>query len=708
MPKDRVMFRELRRIDPILMKRCKNAIVESNGRILDADDLTDVLRRKFPEYDRRKRAIFRSHVVEYFRVLDVDEELAEANRSVNNNANKALTNLYSAPKDAEGDSKKSGASNKRKAEADVDGEIEQALVKKRKREREKEVPLLTPTITFADMGGMEKELVEIVHLLTHLKHPEIYSNFGILPPRGFLIHGPPGCGKTMLVSAIAGQLKLPLLKVSAPEIVAGVSGESEQRIRELFEQAVNAAPCIFFIDEIDAVTPKRENAQREMEKRIVAQLLTCIDDLSSRELENEVLLVGATHRLDSLDPALRRAGRFNREVSLGIPTEASRSSILRVLCRSLRLENDFDFDHIAHLTPGFVGADLQDLTREATSLAVKRLIKSIETRLEDGGAGPRSLLEQSIRTLMSDWNLSQEELNELKIFKQDFLDAIQLVQPSAKREGFATVPDVTWKDVGAMKDIRETLNIYVLSAVKHRERYEALGLNTSTGILMHGPPGCGKTLIAKAVANESGINFISVKGPELLNMYVGESEKAIRQVFQRARASAPCVIFFDELDALCPRRSESGDGGSTSRVVNQLLTEMDGLEARKQVFVLAATNRPDIIDKAMLRPGRLDHIIHVGLPNRDDREDILRALTKNSTKPKIEGISLAAIADLTEAFSGAELASLVKTASISALTQQLRADPTKAVILNENHFLEAVDKMRTSKLRTTEKRIKFA
>ncbi|XP_022665926.1 nuclear valosin-containing protein-like [Varroa jacobsoni] len=724
MARDAQRFQLLKRIDPILIRRCKTTLIESGGHILDADDLADALRRKYPEYERRKRAAFKNLITDCFRALNVDEEMLEANRTESNMANRSLIKLYSSstPKGSTDDLiPKTLNSKKRLAEGDghVDGEVEQAIKKKKSSRNDKGVQLAYPTMKLADVGGMEDKLLEVVNLLMHMTHPELYRHLGVLPPRGFLLHGPPGCGKTMLAGAIAGELGLPLLKIAAPEIVAGISGESEQRIRDLFAQAVAAAPCVFFIDEIDAVTPKRETAQREMERRIVAQLLTCVDDLSSRELPQEVLLIGATNRPDSLDPALRRAGRFDREIALGIPSEKSRSRILRVLCRSLRLEENFDFDRIAHLTPGFVGADLTALTREATVLSVKRLILSIEekrnalkqndslaeameaSKLEQVNCSDNKfaiLLDQALSTLKAEWDLNEEELDSLRILQADFVEAISLVQPSAKREGFATIPDVTWEDVGAMNDVRETLQVHIMTAVKHREQYDALGLNTSTGILMHGPPGCGKTLIAKAVANESGINFISVKGPELLNMYVGESERAIRQVFQRARASAPCVIFFDELDALCPRRSDASDGGgSASRVVNQLLTEMDGLEPRKQVFILAATNRPDIIDPAMLRPGRLDHVIHVGLPSRDDRVSIIRALTKNATKPPISGVTFDELADATNGFSGAELAALVKTASISALTEQLAKDSNEKVVVEARHFNQALKKLTSTK-----------
>uniref|UniRef100_A0A8C7MP84 Nuclear VCP like n=1 Tax=Oncorhynchus kisutch TaxID=8019 RepID=A0A8C7MP84_ONCKI len=444
-------------------------------------------------------------------------------------------------------------------------------------------------------------LKEVCKLLIHMRHPEVYQKLGVVPPRGFLLHGPPGCGKTLLAQAVAGEMELPMLKVSAPELVSGVSGESEQKLRELFEQAVTSSPCILFIDEIDAITPKREVASKDMERRIVAQLLTCMDDLNSLAVTAQVMVIGATNRPDSLDPALRRAGRFDKEICLGIPDEAARLRILKTLCRKLKLPEDFDYRQLARLTPGYVGADLMALCREAAMSAVNRvllerqdknqgLVPMAEERAESEGpqGGERCRL---LSLLKSSESLSEEQLAGLCILMSDFQGSLASVQPSAKREGFATVPGVTWEDVGALHDIREELTMAILAPVRSPEQFKALGLSAPAGVLLAGPPGCGKTLLAKAVANESGLNFISVKGPELLNMYVGESERAVRQVFQRGRNSAPCVIFFDEIDALCPRRS-GHESGASVRVVNQLLTEMDGLETRRQVFIMAATNRP--------------------------------------------------------------------------------------------------------------------
>uniref|UniRef100_A0A8B9IS62 Nuclear VCP like n=1 Tax=Amazona collaria TaxID=241587 RepID=A0A8B9IS62_9PSIT len=535
---------------------------------------------------------------------------------------------------------------------------------------------------------------EICKMLIHVRHPEVYKHLGVVPPRGFLLHGPPGCGKTLLAQAIAGELELPMLKVAATEVVSGVSGESEQKLRELFEQAVSSAPCVLFIDEIDAITPKREVASKDMERRIVAQFLTCMDDLNNVAATTQVLVIGATNRPDSLDPALRRAGRFDREIRLGIPDEAAREKILRTLCRKLKLPESFEFHHLARLTPGYVGADLMALCREAAMCTVNRvLIKSEQQKKKHihtgGNAAEESVgigtdildeLQRLLDLLKKQDALPEEQLQKLCIEMNDFIVALSSVQPSAKREGFVTIPDVTWADIGALEDVREELTMAILAPVRNPEQFKALGLTTPAGVLLAGPPGCGKTLLAKAVANESGLNFISVKGPELLNMYVGESERAVRQVFQRARNSAPCVIFFDEVDALCPRRSDRESGASV-RVVNQLLTEMDGLENRQQVFIMAATNRPDIIDPAILRPGRLDKTLYVGLPPPEDRLAILKTITKDGTRPPLDtDVSLDEIAysQHCDCYTGADLSALVREASVCALRQEMALQNTQS------------------------------
>ncbi|NXA21509.1 NVL protein, partial [Ibidorhyncha struthersii] len=590
--------------------------------------------------------------------------------------------------------KTKGKRTKRKKEEfpDVDGEIDAILLKQKVRSKGPE--LYHPSVKFEDVGGNDETLKEICKMLIHVRHPEVYNHLGVVPPRGFLLHGPPGCGKTLLAQAIAGELELPMLKVAATEMVSGVSGESEQKLRELFEQAVSSAPCVLFIDEIDAITPKREVASKDMERRIVAQFLTCMDDLNNVAATTQVLVIGATNRPDSLDPALRRAGRFDREICLGIPDEAAREKILRTLCRKLKLPESFEFHHLARLTPGYVGADLMALCREAAMCTVNRiLIKSEKqkrkhihagatTAEESMGIGTDILdeLHRLLDLLKKQDPLPEEQLQKLCIEMNDFIVALSSVQPSAKREGFVTIPDVTWADIGALEDVREELTMAILAPVRNPEQFKALGLTTPAGVLLAGPPGCGKTLLAKAVANESGLNFISVKGPELLNMYVGESERAVRQVFQRARNSAPCVIFFDEVDALCPRRSDHESGASV-RVVNQLLTEMDGLENRQQVFIMAATNRPDIIDPAILRPGRLDKTLYVGLPPPEDRLAILKTITKNGTRPPLDtDVSLEEIAysQHCDCYTGADLSALVREASICALRQEMALQNTQS------------------------------
>ncbi|KAL2644637.1 hypothetical protein R1flu_012224 [Riccia fluitans] len=585
-------------------------------------------------------------------------------------------------------------------------------------------------VSFKDFGGIEDTLEIIRNVVEYpLAHPELYEWLGVQPPRGVLLHGPPGCGKTMLANAIAVEARVPFLKISAPEVVSGMSGESEAKVRALFSEAAKLAPCIIFIDEIDAITPKRETAQREMERRIVAQLLTCMDDLgqplcdkdessavSSERRFKHVVVIGATNRPDALDPALRRAGRFDREIALGIPDEMARARILAVLARKLRLEGSFDFKLIARRTPGFVGADLAALIKEAAAVAVTRIFKSrdprvatsessISEKISANGvqeAAKKSKSSEAASTPQDEpstlavvkgtrsagsgstcgdldvnndeqevWRRpwSRLELEALSITMQDFEEAVSKVQPSAKREGFATIPDVTWDDVGSLGSVREELEFSVSRPIKCPEDYQAMGLDMATGVLLYGPPGCGKTLVAKAIANEAGANFITVKGPELLNKYVGESERAVRQLFTRARASAPCVLFFDEMDAMAPKRGSDGNAAA-ERVVNQLLTEMDGLESRKSIFVIAATNRPDMIDPALMRPGRLDKLLYVPLPDSKGRGSIMKTLVRKvPLAPSVDACAIGE-SERCEGFSGADLASLVREACIASLRER--------------------------------------
>ncbi|WVW80789.1 hypothetical protein I302_102776 [Kwoniella bestiolae CBS 10118] len=652
-----------------------------------------------------------------------------------------------------------------------------------------------PDLKLSLLGGLQAQITQLMEIVVlPLLHPEIYQYTGVPRPRGVLLHGVPGGGKTQLVRCLAGELGLPFINVSAPSIVSGMSGESEKTLRDTFDEAKKIAPCLLFLDEVDAITPKRETAQREMERRIVAQLLTCMDDLASSE--EPVVIIGATNRPDSLDPALRRAGRFDHEIEMGVPSQEGREEILRVLCSNLRLSGDVDFRLLAKSTPGYIGADLTALTTEAGVIAVKRIFEDLSaiptstsasaplpeqiveadmngeqviplsTNVSDGVENmiiddingptldiiptptippiPSTSTSGAFSTLSPDLRqtaiakflishpspLTSSELSTLHLTSEDFKKALKVVQPSSKREGFATIPDVTWNDIGALTTIRDELHMAIVQPIRHPELFSVVGIDAPSGVLLWGPPGCGKTLLAKAVANESRANFISVKGPELLNKYVGESEKAVRQVFMRARASSPCVIFFDELDALVPRRDDSMSE-SSARVVNTLLTELDGLDSRKAVYVIGATNRPDMIDPAMVRPGRLDKLLYVDLPTADERFEILKTHTSRNKTPihpeAWDGIRKIVLSDKCDGFSGADISNLLREASTLALRNTLESlgafevnpeqDPLSReqeveernrkaeVIVTEDHFVKASIKTQPSVSR--EQRLKY-
>jgi ribosome biogenesis ATPase len=560
---------------------------------------------------------------------------------------------------------------------------------------------LAPSIRYSSLGGLAPVITRLDALLRPVfSSPLLYDRLGVSPLTGLLLTGPSGVGKTALAQAIGGEYSVygvSFTSLTGPELVSGISGESESRVRHIFEACKEAAPAILFIDEIDAIAPRREDSQRGMERRIVSQLLACMDTLSSEGNGGKpVVVIGATCRPETIDSSLRRAGRFDREISIPIPDEKGREEILRILTRRMKLHAEgetFDYHALARLTPGYVGADMLSLAKEAAACAVNRSLGLLSPLPSPLPSAPLA------SPLVPSLPLSEEEMARIYIGYDDFLTALPSVQPAATREGFATVPNVTWADVGALGEVRGELELAIVQPLKNPELFEMLGLRAPAGVLLYGPPGCGKTLLAKAVANETCANFISVKGPELLDKYVGESERAVRQVFSRARASAPCVIFFDELDSLAPRRggpsSSASSGGVSERVVNQLLTELDGLDTRRDVFVLAATNRPDIIDPAMLRPGRLDKMLYVPLPAADERASILSTHTRRT--PLGADVNLATIAadKRCTGFSGADLAGLVREASMAALKELLARGPattTSKVSVNALHFEAAFSK----------------
>ncbi|KAF7492657.1 Nuclear valosin-containing protein-like, partial [Sarcoptes scabiei] len=683
-----------------LYQRLKTIL--SNQNIYDIESLIESLKKSHPEYRRQKRLILQKSVRKCIEKIQKDNGIADLvvaneiiedspqqNFTPNNSINNSLNDLYNKNKNNQkrpnvsvdkGERKKFRSDRKHSDKQDKNIE---ATLQKHIKSRNKY--LVDPKVSFDDFGGIDDVIEEIKRLMFHIKNADLYRRLGIESPKGFLLHGPPGVGKSLLVEALAKHLQISYLKCGATEIVAGISGESEEKLRQLFALAKEHKPCLIFIDEIDAITPKRENATKEMERRIVTQLISCIDDLSATDGSSDgIMIIGATNRPDSLDPALRRAGRFDREIALGIPSEKSRLNILKILLRKIELEPDFDLQNLAHKTPGYVGADLKNLIREASVLALERL-KDINSKDD-----------HSVQEIILDENA----IGNFRLQMLDFDMALKKIQPSSKREGFATVPDVTWNDIGALSKIRQELQISILAPVRFADDVEKLGLSLSVGILLCGPPGCGKTLLAKAIANESGINFISVKGPELLNMYVGESERAVRAIFTRARVSKPCVIFFDEIDALCPKRTDSESSNVTSRVVNQLLTEMDGLESR-DCFLLAATNRPDILDPALLRPGRFDKTLYVGFPTPEDRFEILLTLTKKGTKPPISSdVNLKSLAtdERLDGFTGADLSALVRETSLIALKEKINGIKSlnEPIILNDSHFNEALTKIKPS------------
>jgi transitional endoplasmic reticulum ATPase len=516
-------------------------------------------------------------------------------------------------------------------------------------------------VLYEDIGGLDEEVSKVREMVElPLKHPEIFERLGIEPPKGVLLHGPPGTGKTLLAKAVANETHSNFLLINGPEIMSKYYGQSEENLRKKFEDAEKNAPSIIFIDEIDAIASKREESKGEVERRVVAQLLATMDGLKSR---GKVVVIAATNIPNSLDPALRRPGRFDREIEIGVPGVAGRLNILKIHTRNMPLDKDVDLKRLSEVTHGFVGADLSSLAKEAAMIVLRRVLPDLH--------------------LKEDEEIPKEVLEKLFIHQQDFIDALKVVRPSAMREVLIQVPNVKWTDVGGLDDVKQELMEAVEWPLKHKEAFTRLGVKPPKGVLLYGPPGTGKTMLAKAVATETEANFILVKGPEMLSKWVGESEKAVRKIFEKARQTAPTIIFFDEVDAIAPRRgaSDGTDSHVTERVVNQLLTEMDGLQDLNDVVIVAATNRPDIIDTALLRPGRFDRIVFVPVPDKKTRKQIFQIHTKGMALDK--DIDLDGLTEKTEGYVGADIESVCREAAILALRKDMKAKTVKMEFFEE-------------------------
>jgi transitional endoplasmic reticulum ATPase len=548
-----------------------------------------------------------------------------------------------------------------------------------------------PQVTYEDIGGLTDEIKKVREMIElPLRHPEIFEKLGIEAPKGVLLYGPPGTGKTLLAKAVANESNAHFISISGPEIMSKFYGESEARLREIFKEAKEKSPSIIFIDEIDSIAPKREEVTGEVERRVVSQLLSLMDGLEAR---GKVIVISATNRPNAIDPALRRPGRFDREIEIKVPDKKGRKDILMIHTRNMPLSDDVNLDKIAAISHGYVGADLEYLCKEAAMKCLRRLLPELN---------------------MEDEKLPPETLDKLIVNEDDFQNALKEVTPSGMREVFIENPDVSWDEVGGLETVKRELQEAVEWPMKYPTLYSKLGHRMPRGILLHGPSGTGKTLLAKAVATESEANFISVRGPELLSKWVGESERGIREIFRRARQASPCVIFFDEIDSIAPVRGVGGETAVTERVVSQLLTELDGIESLHGVVVLAATNRADMIDTALLRPGRFDKIILVPMPDREGRKSILQISTKNipiDREPKLDSgknpdyVDLEKLADSTDGLSGADVASIANTAVSLVIHEFLDKYPDQKEAekkaseakVTMRHLEEAVRKVRTQK-----------
>ena len=539
----------------------------------------------------------------------------------------------------------------------------------------KAVDSSVPRITYDELGGLKNEVQKIREMVElPMRHPELFDKIGVEAPKGVLLYGPPGTGKTLIAKALAGETNAHFISLSGPEIMGKHYGESEEKIREIFTQGEENSPSIIFIDEIDSIAPKRDEVSGELEKRIVSQLLTLMDGMKSR---GRVVVIAATNRPDSIDPALRRPGRFDREIEIGIPDDDGRLDILSIHTRGMPINEKVNLKQIAKTTHGFVGADLEILSKEAAMRSLRRILPEID-------------LEED--------KISSEILQKIEISNDDFREALKEVRPSALREVQVQIPDVNWDDVGGLDELKDELREAVEWPVKHKEAYDYVDVEAPKGVLLYGPPGTGKTLIAKALAKMTESNFISIKGPELLSKWVGESEKGVREIFRKARQAAPCIIFLDEVDALVPRRgSGSSDSHVTENIVSQILTEIDGLEELHNVLIIGATNRLDIVDEALLRPGRFDRIIEIGNPDSKARKHIFEIHTKK--KPLENNVDIKKLVEITNGFSGAEIAAITNRAALVALKRYVagKSQNIKEIKITQQDLIDAVDKIRPQK-----------
>ena len=613
-------------------------IIKENSGPLTVDEILNLV-KNMPQYQRTKSEALKPTIKKIFQEIKKEREKEKETNSENNQDinDKSLNNSKSLL-----NKKRNLPINKMMSNIPLSNSFNP------------EKFLYKSSIKLSSLGGMTDIVKRLTEIISNpLNYYQAYKEINTLPIKGILLCGPPGCGKTTLAYSIGGEFQIPFYKITGPDIISSLSGESEQIIRNLFNSVIENAPSILFIDEIETIIGRREQANKEMERRIVAQIMTCIDDINDKqlsELNAPVFVIGATSKPEFIDSSMRRSGRFDVEIHIGFPSIEMREEMIISITKKNKISKNINFKEIAKKTPGYLAADLQSLARSAGHNAINRLIKANKN--------------------------TDLDLENLYIEQEDFNYALTQIQPTSKREGFTTIPNITWDDIGGLKELREELYYDIVLPIIEPSKLKIVGILKAVGVLLYGPPGCGKTLLAKAVANEAKANFISIKGPELLNKYVGESERAIRSLFIRAKNSSPCIIFFDELDALVPKRSQENNN-SSERVVNQLLTEMDGLEDRKQIFIIAATNRPDIIDPAMLRPGRLDKLLYVPLPDFNDRCSILETITKNLKLDKDIELNKINMDKRLEGFSGADIAALVREAQLHALKRLTEKEKEK-------------------------------